>query len=418
MQGEGFYGFIFADSWSGSLKVLLILGSLFCVLMGSDFLKFHKIHSAEFYFLTHMVLISMLFLVSSEHLFFIYLCLETASITSFVLAALNRKSLFAIEGAMKYFLLNAFSSAILLYGIVLVFGASGSFDLGQIQNFLSTKSIQTLPTLGVILITVGFGFKISLVPFHMWAPDLYEGSPLNITAFFSTPLKISFIAVFAKICILAFYSYSQVWITIIFILTALSLMAGNLLALAQHKIKRVLAYSSIGHAGFLMLGVLSFSFQGIASLFFYFTVYSLGSLGIFASIIYLTGKKEVLYFDDLRGLGFSHPLTSSVLIFFLFSLAGIPLTGGFIGKLYLFYAGLQNGYLILVILGMLASLISVGYYFRFGIKLFSKTYQPTTPQNISSLGAVIVFSTCAFFLLILGFFPSLLEGIIFSLYLR
>ena len=138
----------------------------------------------------------------------------------------------------------------------------------------------------MILITVGFGFKISLVPFHMWAPDLYEGSPLNITAFFSTPLKISFIAVFAKICILAFYSYSQVWITIIFILTALSLMAGNLLALAQHKIKRVLAYSSIGHAGFLMLGVLSFSFQGIASLFFYFTVYSLGSLGIFASIIY------------------------------------------------------------------------------------------------------------------------------------
>ena len=126
-----------------------------------------------------------------------------------------------------------------------------------------------------------------------------------------------------------------------------------------------------------MLGVLSFSFQGIASLFFYFTVYSLGSLGIFASIIYLTGKKEVLYFDDLRGLGFSHPLTSSLLIFFLFSLAGIPLTGGFIGKLYLFYAGIQNGYLILVILGMLASLISVGYYFRFGIKLFSKTYQST-----------------------------------------
>ena len=129
----------------------------------------------------------MLFLVSSEHLFFIYLCLETASVTSFVLAALNRKSLFAIEGAMKYFLLNAFSSTILLYGIVLIFGASGSFDLGQIQNFLSKEVLQTLPTLGVILITVGFGFKISLVPFHMWAPDLYEGSPLNITAFFSTP---------------------------------------------------------------------------------------------------------------------------------------------------------------------------------------------------------------------------------------
>ncbi len=418
VQGEGFHGFIFADAWSQSLKILLISGSLFCVLMGSDFLKIHKIHSAEFYFLTHIVLISMLFLVSSEHLFFIYLCLETASITSFVLAALDRKSLFSVEGAMKYFLLNAFSSAILLYGIVLIFGASGSFELEQIQNFLSKETIHTLPALGVLLITVGFGFKISLVPFHMWAPDLYEGSPLNITAFFSTPLKISFIAVFAKICISAFYSYSQVWITVIFILTALSLMAGNLLALAQHKVKRVLAYSSISHAGFLMLGVLSFSFQGIASLFFYFTVYSLGSLGVFASIIYLTGKKEVLYFDDLRGLGFSYPLTSSLLIFFLFSLAGIPITGGFIGKLYLFYASLQNGYLILVILGMLASLISVGYYFRFGIKLFSKAYQPTTSQNISSLGAVIVFSTCAFLLLILGLFPSLLDGIIFSLLLR
>ena len=315
VQGEGFYGFIFADSWSSSLKILLILGSLFCVLMGSDFLKFHNIHSAEFYFLTHIVLVSMLLLISSEHLFFIYLCLETASITSFVLAALNRKSLFAIEGAMKYFLLNAFSSAILLYGIVLIFGASGSFELGQIQNFLSKEVLQILPTLSVVLITVGFGFKISLVPFHMWAPDLYEGSPLNITAFFSTPLKISFVAVFAKICILAFSSYSQVWVTIIFILTALSLMAGNLLALAQHKIKRVLAYSSIGHAGFLMLGVLSFSFQGIASLFFYFTVYSLGSLGIFASIIYLTGKKEVLYFEDLRGLGFSHPLNLAIISF-------------------------------------------------------------------------------------------------------
>ena len=254
--GEGFYGFIFADNWSQSLKVLLILGSLFCVLMGSDFLKIHKIYSAEFYFLTHIVLISMLLLISSEHLFFIYLCLETASITSFVLAALNRKSLFAVEGAMKYFLLNAFSSAILLYGIVLIFGSSGSFELQQIQNFLNTESIQPLPALGVLLITVGFGFKISLVPFHMWAPDLYEGSPLNITAFFSTPLKISFISVFAKICIFAFYSYSQIWVTIVFILTALSLMAGNLLALAQHKIKRVLAYSSISHAGFLMIGIL------------------------------------------------------------------------------------------------------------------------------------------------------------------
>lgn len=408
LEGEGFYGFIFANKWSNSLKLLLIIGSLLCTLISPSFLKHYKINFAEFYFLLHIVLVSMLLLVSSSQLLFIYLCLETASLTSFVLSALNRNSKFSSEAAIKYFLLNAFSSAILLYGIALIFGNTGSFNLETINEILIKQAVNNLVILSVIFITLGFAFKISLVPFHMWAPDLYEGVPLNLTAFFSTPLKIAFIAVFTKICLSAFMSYSHIWSFIILILSILSILAGSLLAMVQTKIKRVLAYSSIAHAGFLMMGLLSFKSNGIIFMFFYFTIYTFSNLGIFASFIYLTGKKEIIYFEDLIGSGFKHPIVASFLILCCFSLTGIPLTGGFIGKFYLFHSSLESNYFLLVVAALLGSAISAGYYLKFSIKLFTKN-SISVENNIQSSSLLICLFICVGFILLLGVFPSLLQ---------
>ena len=413
LEGKAFYDLVLIDKWSNFIKILLLVGSLICIFISPKFLKNYSANYAEFYFLIHVILVSCLFLVSSSNLLFIYLSLETASITSLVLCSINKHNKFSTEATMKYFLLNAFSSAILLYGITLIFGTSGTFELAAMQQiFINQQSIQITTELGVFLLVVGFGFKIALVPFHMWAPDLYEGSLLNITAFFATPLKIAYVATLAKICILALISYSHIWTVLLSLMAALSFIIGNLLALVQNKIKRVLAYSSISHSGFLILGILSFSVDGLSSLIFYFVVYTFASLGVFASIIYLTGKKDEVCFDDLKGCAFTHPIMSGLLIFALLSLAGIPITGGFIGKLYLFYNGLNSGLLILVILGILGSVISVGYYLKFSVKLFTKVEKPVESNNIRSLTIGSIILVCCFVLIALGVLPSLLDGII------
>ncbi len=410
LETQGFYGFLATNTWNNSLKILLIIATAICVLLSPPVLEQNKIHSSEFYFLLHVVLVSMLFLTDSLHLFFIYICLETASITSFILCSLNTNNKLAVEGGMKYFLLNAFASAILLYGITLLFGATGSFNLLQIHSsFLAANSVDSIAILGILFLVVGFGFKIALVPFHMWTPDIYASSALTITAFFSTPMKIAFIAIFVKICIVALITYFQLLEWMLGILLVLTLIVANLLALVQKDIKRILAYSSISHAGFLILGILNIPTGGITSLYFYFITYIFASLGVFACLIYLTGKKEVICLDDLTGLGSKHPLVSSIFIFFLFSLAGLPITGGFIAKLILFYNALQAGYLGIVIIGLLASIISTGYYLKLGIQLFSPSMTKINSAQEINIRSQFVLCCCVIVLLVLGIFPSVLD---------
>lgn len=410
LEKKGFYGFLSINSWNSSIKILLLIASCICIVLSPPILKKDGIYSAEFYFLFHIVLVSILLLISSLNLFFIYICLETASISSFILCSLNKNNPFAIEGGMKYFLLNAFSSAILLYGIALIFGATGSFFLEEIYTGLSaTKTQNTMALLGIFFLVVGFGFKISLVPFHMWAPDVYSSSSLTITAFFSVPMKIAFIAVFIKVCMLALIPYFQFLQILLGIILALTLLVSNTLALVQKDIKRIIAYSSISHAGFLILAAFNIPIQGIASLYFYIFSYIFASLGVFTCLIYLSGKKDHIQLDDLRGLAIKHPIVCSVFMFFLFSLAGLPVTAGFIAKLTLFYDALKSGYFGLVAIGLLASTISAGYYLKIGINFFSKPL--TTPIFFGH----ITFSTkfilfiCVAVLFVLGVYPSLLD---------
>ena len=410
IQEQGFYGFIVSNPWNNSIKILLIIASLFCLILSPKILKQDKIYSAEFYFFFLTVLVSMLLLLSSQHLFFIYICLETASITSFILCSLNKNNLRAIEGGMKYFLLNAFSSAILLYGISLVFASTGSFSLEQIHFQLANQTpISLSATLGILLLVTGFGFKISLVPFHMWAPDVYSSAPLCITAFFSTPLKIAFIVIFTKICMVALISHLQFLQILLGLLFIITLLVSNLLALVQKEVKRIIAYSSISHAGFLLLAALNIPTQGVASFYFYIVAYIFASLGVFACLIYLMGNKEVILLDDLRGQATKHPVICGVFCFFLFSLAGLPVSAGFIAKLTLFYDGLKAGYFGLVMVGLIASAISAGYYLRIGAKFFAKksiSEQTSFPPNFAIQSVLLL---CIFVLLALGIYPSLLD---------
>jgi NADH-quinone oxidoreductase subunit N len=410
LEKEGFYGFVAVNSWNSSLKILLLLATAICVLLSPPILKENKIYSSEFYFLILVVLVSMLLLISSFHLFFIYICLESVSITSFLLCTLNKNNKLAVEGGMKYFLLNAFSSAILLYGITFLFGTTGSFDLREIYTVFSMEhSSGAMTLLGIFFLLVGFGFKISLAPFHMWTPDVYQSSSLTVTAFFSTPVKIAFVAAFVKICVVALAPYFHFLQWILGILFVLTLLLGNTLALVQKNIKRMLAYSSISHAGFFMLGLLNIPTQGIASLWFYFIAYVFSSLGVFTCLACLVGKKEVIELDDLKGLASKHPVVSSALIFFLFSLAGLPVTAGFIAKLTLFYDGLKAGYFGLVALGLLASVISAGYYLKIGVKLFSSSVPAESTVSEVNFSIKIILFFCTFILLLLGIYPSFLD---------
>ena len=410
LEKKGFYGFLSINIWNSSLKILLLIASCICVVLSPPILKKDNIYSAEFYFLLNIVVVSMLLLISSLHLFFIYICLETASISSFILCSLNKNNKFAIEGGMKYFLLNAFSSAILLYGIAFIFGATGSFALEEIYTSLSSSNAQNnMAVLGIFLLVVGFGFKISLVPFHMWTPDVYSSSSLTITAFFSTPVKIAFIAIFIKICMLALIPYFQFLQIILGVLFILTLLVSNVLALVQKDVKRMIAYSSISHAGFLILAALNIPIQGVASLYFYFFSYIFASLGVFTCLVYLSGNKERIQLDDLRGLASKHPVVCCSFIYFFFSLAGLPITAGFIAKLILFYDALKSGYLELVAIGLVASVISAGYYLKIGIQFFSKpTTRPIFFGQVNFSTKVILF-ICVVVLFVLGIYPSLLD---------
>ena len=410
LEEQGFYGFIESNPFHNSIKILLIIASLICLVLSPKILKQDKIYSAEFFFFFLIVLVSMLLLLNSQHLFFIYICLETASITSFILCSLNKNNLRSIEGGMKYFLLNAFSSAILLYGISLIFASSGSFALEQIYLQLANQtSVSLTTTLGILLLVTGFGFKISLVPFHMWAPDVYSSAPLSITAFFSTPLKIAFIVIFTKICMVALIPYLKFLQVLLGLLFIITLLVSNLLALVQKEVKRIIAYSSISHAGFLLLAALNIPTQGITSFYFYIIAYIFSSLGVFACLIYLMGNKEIILLDDLQGQANKHPVVCGIFCFFLFSLAGLPLSAGFIAKLTLFYDALKSGYFGLVMVGLIASAISAGYYLKIGAKFFAK--ETINKQSLSSSSFAIqsILILCIFVLLALGIYPSLLD---------
>ncbi|MFW6160861.1 MAG: NADH-quinone oxidoreductase subunit N [Acidobacteriota bacterium] len=379
---------------------LVILSSLkYISLQGSNY--------GEYYALLLFSLSGMIIMVSSLDLLVIFLGLEVLSLSSYALAGLKTESQRSSEAAMKYFLLGSFASALLVFGLALLFGFSRSLEIPKIINqFQSVNNLSLMGTAGLGLVIVGFGFKIALVPFHMWTPDVYQGAPTPISAFFSIGPKAVGFAIFIRIFSLFHpeIQNSEGFFWSLGIIAVLTMLVGNLTALRQSNIKRLLAYSSIAHAGYLLVAVLAGDFS---SLIFYLAVYLFMNIGAFSAVIALERKgEEYLDLDDYAGLGFQYPWIGAMMTVFLLSLAGFPPTGGFLAKFYVFASAVEKGLVPLVVIAVIASLISVYYYLRVVVYMYMKQATRPLPIQTDNPGVYLVMFLCLYGVLRLGLFPG------------
>lgn len=402
-----FDGNLFLDNLSLFFTIILIITTLLVILISMKYISLQDANHGEYYALLLLALSGMLIMVSTSDFLIIFLGLEVLSISSYALAGLRRKDDKSSEAAVKYFLLGSFASAFLVYGIALLYGATRSTDIiSIIYYFQSETSMSLMALFGLGLVVIGFGFKIAVVPFHMWTPDVYQGAPTPITAFFSVGPKAVGFAVLLRI----FYPYwkvaldSQVIFSLLWIMSAMTMVVGNLMALRQTNIKRILAYSSIAHAGYLLVALLA---QDNTSLVFYLTVYLFMNIGAFAAVIALGKKgKEYLELEDYSGVGFKYPWIGATLSVFLLSLAGFPPTGGFLAKFYVFSAAVRQGLESLVIIGVLASLISVFYYLRIIVHMYMKEPSYEIDIHIENPALFLVLFLCLYGVLQLGIYPG------------
>jgi NADH-quinone oxidoreductase subunit N len=312
---------------------------------------------------------------------------------------------------LKYYVLGSFAAGFLLYGIALIYGSTGSTEIRSIAKYVTASGFQS-PTMimGMALLVIGFGFKAALVPFHMWTPDVYEGAPAPITAFMSAGPKAAAFAAFVRIFMEALPSLQVEWTALIWIIAALTMTAGNVIALVQDNIKRMLAYSSIAHAGYVMVAFLAAGELGIPSIMYYMLVYTFMNIGAFAIITVLGGRGEQrVRIQDYKGLGYSHPYAAVAMSLFLFSLAGIPPTGGFMGKFYIFSAAIKEGYVGLAIVGVINSVVSVYYYLRVTIAMYMEGTSDAGGGEIQlpfSPAIIVAIFISAYGVLSLGLFPA------------
>jgi len=402
-----FDGYLFLDNFSIFLSFIIIITTFFVILLSMKYIFLQDVNYGEFYSLLLFALSGMMIMISSGDFLVIFLGLEVLSISSYALAGLRRKDEKSSEAAIKYFLLGSFSSAFFIYGLALLYGASHSTEISSIIDyFKSETSLSLMALIGLGLVIIGFGFKIAVVPFHMWTPDVYEGAPTPITAFFSVGPKAAGFAVLLRI----FYPYwkvalnSQAIFWLLCIISVLTMVVGNFVALRQTNVKRILAYSSIAHAGYLLIAILA---QDNTSLVFYLTVYLFMNIGAFAAVIALGKKdKEYLELEDYAGIGFKYPWIGATFAIFLFSLAGFPPTGGFLAKFYVFVGAVRQGLLPLVIIGVLASLVSVFYYLRIIVYMYMREPSTEIEIYIENPALFLVLFLCLYGVLQLGLFPG------------
>jgi len=382
--------------------------SLLYVLLMSKEIQRVGSHVAEYFALLFFILCGLYLLATYNNLLMMFIGIEILSIPQYILAGSDKKNLKSSEAALKYFLMGSFSTGILLMGIALLYGASRSFNVMEIAAMLQTNSLNPLALAGIMFIMIAFSFKVSAAPMHMWTPDVYDGAPTPFTAFMSTVVKAGAFFAFLRLFQVSFNTLSAHWTIVLAIITAATLLVGNVTAVFQQSVKRMLAYSSIAQAGFMLFAVLAvnkFAWQGII---IYAMAYSVATIGIFSVLVKL---KDFTY-DGFNGLAKSEPLLAFTATIFLFSLAGIPLTGGFMAKYYVLLAVVQQGQLMwLVIFALLMAAISIYYYFRVIIAMYFKPGTPEIASPITSGDKIMLVITCVLVIL-LGIVPQLfLNGV-------
>jgi NADH-quinone oxidoreductase subunit N len=372
---EGFNGSVLQDNFALFFKGIFLLSSALVILISDHYMKREECNHGELYPLILLATAGMMLMASGTDLMTIFLGLEVMSVCLYVLAGFNRDNLKSNEAGLKYFLLGAFSTGFLLYGMALTYGATGSTKIAKIAEAAQSGLVTANPIflVGMLLIAVGFSFKIAAAPFHMWTPDVYEGAPTPLTAFMSAGPKAAGFAAFIRVLVFAFPSLMVDWIGLLWILAVLTMTVGNIIALSQDNIKRMLAYSSIAHAGYALVGFAAGNAEGAAGILFYMLSYAFMNIGAFAVIVLIGKKGEANNnVSDYAGLGFRRPVLALCMSIFLFSLAGMPPTAGFIGKFYLFSAAIKSGYIWLAIIGVLNSAASVYYYLRVMVFMYMK----------------------------------------------
>lgn len=411
LQEAGVTGMVVVDSFRVFTNFLFLLAGALFVLISTRYLDVNRISLGEVYVLVMLATAGMMVFAGSRDLILIFLGLELMSVAVYVLVGVNRRDPRAAEGALKYFLLGAFSSAFFLFGIALVYGGTGSVNLVLIAQSVDIDGLGASPLVlaGMALLLIGFGFKIAAVPFHMWTPDAYQGAPAPITALMAAAVKAAGFAAFLRVFFTAFPGLSGTWGFLVFWLAVITMITANLIAVVQGNVKRMLAYSSIAHAGYLLVAVAAASELGAASFLFYLVVYTLMTIGAFAVVLIVGREGERnLDLDAYRGLGWERPLLGIAMTIFLLSLAGFPATGGFIGKVFILRAAVETGLVPLAILLVLASLVSYWYYLRVAWYMwFREADKPGIDAGLVVPGPMrVALVTAAVGILLLGIFPG------------
>ena len=407
---SGFYGTVVADDFSIFFEIIYLSVALVTVLISRNYISENEINFGEYYVLLLTAVSGMMFMTSGLDLLVIFIGLEVMSISSYILVGIKRNNASSNEAALKYLLLGAFSTGFLLYGISLLYGATGSTLIpNMIYEIKLNGTDNPLVLSGISLVVVAMSFKIAIVPFHMWTPDVYSGAPTPISGFLSAAAKAAGFAVFIRVLMTGIPLVGSKWENTLWILAVLTMTVGNIMALQQKDVKRMLAYSSIAHAGYVLVAVALGSSAAISGIIFYSCAYAFMGIGAFGILTIRDAGRVPITFDDFAGYGKRNPLLAFLMSVFVFSLVGLPLTGGFIGKLQIFSVALKEGWIWITVIGILNSALSVYYYLR--IVMFMYMREGAIPEGTISSNKTQAFALTgligtAMVILYLGIFPD------------
>jgi len=405
---SAFRGMVVLDNFALFFNLVIGYATGLVLLLSMDYLRRRGQESGEFYILVLFAAVGMVIMASANDLIVIFLGLETMSLSLYVLAGFFRSRIEAGEASMKYFLLGAFASGFFVYGIALIYGATGSTNLDKLGVAVAGGAGRDpLLLIGFGLLVVGFGFKISSVPFHMWTADVYEGAPTSVTALIATGSKAAAFAAFLRLLLASLRPVQADWALLLWGMAVLSMTVGNVVALAQQNLKRMLAFSSIAHVGYMLVGIVAGGALGNGGVLFYLLVYTFTTAGAFGVILLLErGGEEAVRLEDTAGLANRHPLLGLALTIFLLSLIGIPPTAGFVGKFYLFGAAVRSGYYWLAVIGVLNSAIAAYYYLRVIVSMYMREPEGTPTSVVPSFAGALALVVALWGVVQLGLLPA------------
>jgi NADH-quinone oxidoreductase subunit N len=400
------------DNYAVAFSITLSLIALLWFLMSKDYFE-NNTHVTDHFALILFSLVGAVFMVSYTNLAMLFLGIEVLSISLYILAGSNFSDIFSNEASFKYFLMGSFATGFLLFGIALIYGVTASFDLQVIAREVAAGSGErtSLLYVGILMLIIGLGFKISAVPFHFWAPDVYEGAPTVVTTFMSTIVKIAAFAGFYRLFSTCFATVQSEWVNTVQVLAILTLLVSNITAVYQHSVKRILAYSSVAHAGYLLITLVALNNISASAILYYVVAYALATVSAFTVLHNVEFADENAIVDSFNGLAKRNPYLAFCMAIALLSLAGIPPLAGFFAKYYIFTAAFQSGYIPLVFLAVVTSVIGIYYYFRIIVAMYLKSTEKAVIIEVP-LRHTIVLAICMLLSIVLGVFPEILVGLI------